>query len=443
MKKSTRFLLAAGATLAVLVSASSCGNRRAEKEAEAERARQEKLAEQKSIEKEREIAFQRAADSVYNHARDSVQTAMGYDKDAWSRLYDANIALSQTDIKQWNILQQNVDTLIAQNARQAVKEIESLLGRYKIYTNSDDKDLAQELVWEYSEYMSRRTWVKDAGDEMDASEKADALKPHLPWDMFGSTKADEKEYAYSSQKYFVNWDNYDYGKSRQQEIENAVLNIIDKMNRSLDKAILAETKKFAKYYPMLDLEKSGMPAEYRKYCNIDPLAYSEEHGWGFEYLFPGLNVVRGISVYDSKLDVDFFGVEGADYKLVKVATGKWQVVRTDKNGQVVKTPVFTHNTDYGYSVYTVPDSYDNDFSYEPGVNMGVHINVREVVWSKRGADDQYRDPTGKLEARRDSLAKEVARLEVLDKRMLQISHQADSVAKIKQQQYMARRFNKR
>ena len=53
-------------------------------------------------------------------------------------------------------------------------------------------------------------------------------------------------------------------------------------------------------------------------------------------------------MYNPKLNVNFFGDKNANYKLVKMGQGKWQVVRTDKNGRKAKTPVFTYDVDYSY-----------------------------------------------------------------------------------------------
>ena len=445
MKKSTKILLTAGAALAVLVSASSCGNRRAKKEAEAERARKEAAAAQKAADdaaKTLELQINKEKKAVYDHARDSVLDANGYDRAVWNQLDAAQSKLYELDnLSQKTILCQRVDTLVAKQVRQSANEIESLLAKYKIWVD-DKEDLFSKVESEYFDHVNNREIAKNNAEEYDEAEKAEMLAPELPYNFFGNSAGNSR---YDYEKYVVDWNDSEYGESRQKEIENGVLKIFGKMNQALDNAIAAEVKKFAVYYPELDIEKSGMPAEYRKYHNIDFTLYNYDDGYRFEYVQPKLVVERGVSVYDSKLKVDFFGEEDATYKLVKVSEGQWQVVRTDKNGHVAKTPVFSHNVDYGYAIYSYgkDDTIQDSFRFEPGANMGVHVTVREVVWSKTGKDDRYPDPKGQIAAKRDSVAKEVARLEVLNDRMREISHQADSVAKIKQQQYMARRFNKR
>ena len=442
MKKSTKFLLTAGATLAVLVSASSCGNRRAEKEAEAERARKEAEAKaQKAADeaaKTLQLQLDKEGKAVYDQARDSVLAANGY-KDVYNQFYSAQDSLYRLDnLSQKTILFEHVDTLIAKQVRQSAEEIKKYLAKYQIFIQDNEK-LFSKVEDEYRDYVLNRSIVNNHAEDYDESEKADMLKSHFPYNFIGNSEG-------RTNYYIVDWYDSEYGESRQQEIENGVLKIFDKMNLALDKAILAEIKKFAVYYPELDIEKSGIPAQYLKYLKPkDPLDLYDGDRFGDMMLWPKLVVRRNISVYDSKLKVDFFGEEDAKYQLVKVSDGKWQVVRTDKNGHVERTPVFSHNVDYDYYMYSI---YQNDqtedfFQFEPGANMGVRITVNEVVWSKTGKDDRYPDPKGQIAAKRDLLAKEVARLEALNEHMSQISHQADSVARIKRQQYMARRFHKK
>jgi hypothetical protein len=357
----------------------------------------------------------------------------------YNQLYSTQVSLSRLNgLSQKTILFDQVDTLTARQVRQSAEEIKNFLAMYKIFIQ-DNENLFSKIEREYSDHALNRSIVNNHAEDYDESEKADMLKPHSPYNFFGNSEG-------RTNFYVVDWYDFKYGESRQQEIENGVLKIFDKMNHSLDKAILAEIKKFAVYYPELDIEKSGIPAQYLKYLKPeDPLDYCDDEFSFDKMLWPKLVVQRAISVYDSKLKVDFFGKEDAKYQLVKVSDGKWQVVRTDKNGHVERTPVFSHNVDYDYYMY---GTYQNDqtedtFEFEPGANMGVHITVGEVVWSKTGKDDRYPDPKGQIAAKRDSLAKEVARLEALNEHMSQIHHQADSVARIKKQQYMARRFNKR
>ncbi len=444
MKKSTRFLLAAGATLAVLVSASSCG-RRAEKEAEAERARKEAEAKaQKAADeaaKTLQLQLEKEGKAVYDQARDSVLAANGY-KDVYNQFYSAQDSLYRLDnLSQKTILFEHVDTLIAKQVRQSVNEIESWLAKYKIWVD-DKEDLFSKVESEYFNHVSNRSIANRNAEDYDEAEKANLLAPDLPYYFFGNSEGKDSRY----EKYIVDWYDSEYGESRQKEIENGVLKIFDKMNQALDKAITAEIKKFAVYYPELDIEKSGIPQQYLKHLKTkDPLDYWNDRFMFDQVVESKLVIGRTISVYDSKLKVDFFGEEDATYKLVKVSEGKWQVVRTDKNGHVAKTPVFSHNVEYDYNMFSCGkgDPVNDSFWFEPGANMGVHITVSEVVWSKTGKDDRYPDPKGQIAAKRDLLAKEVARLEALNEHMSQISHQADSVARIKQRQYMVRRFHKK
>ncbi len=90
-------------------------------------------------------------------------------------------------------------------------------------------------------------------------------------------------------------------------------------------------------------------------------------------------------VYDSKLKNDFFADVSADYELVSKGDNKWQVVKTDKNGKISKTHVFSDKGD----VHEGWGSYDKDdkdrFVATQGKNMGVKIYqtvIKEVKHSE-------------------------------------------------------------
>ena len=428
MKKATKFLLTAGATVATLVAASSCGNRRAEKEAEAERAPKE--------------AQKWELDSVYRHARDSVLDVLNYDETIYPRLFDAEQELERIDgLSQKSKLRENVDALIAKRSLVCATEIKNLLAASGVYI--DETELAEIIKQAYFEYAEMRTRVSDIDvlgiyDHLSPAEKAEEkarlLRPPMS-ELFGT-------------RGIVDWRKYNLSTESQKSIERAALKIWSGANNEIYDAIVVMVKKFAVYYPELDVEKSGLPDRYIEYASMlpDPVCYESGVGFGFENAESVLLMERSASVYGADLDASFFCKQGAKYQLVKLSEGKWQVVRTDKNGRVAKTPVFEDNyAGYGYSLFSVPkeEKQEDIFSFAPDDDKGVYISVREVLWRKKGKDDRYPDPMGKIVAKRDSVMKELAYLRPLDERMLQIRHQADSVAKIKQQQYMARRFNKR
>lgn len=442
MKKLQKFALATGLAVATLASLNSCKSRE-QKEADAEKARQEQLAEEKQAEKERKMMESK----VYEIARDSVLNARGYQDDVYDRLTSARTALyNLDDFSQHRVLRERVDTIVVQHSRQCATEILKLFGKYNLrmserYTkgDSDQNVLANDALGQYYEYAANRTCAKYIED---ATQKSEMHKACMPWLLFGNSEEDEQKNK-SRWDYAIDWGKYEYGAARQAEIQNAVLKIFDKMNHNLDNALRAECKKFAAYYPILDISKSGMPAEYAKqFADYDPINFDEEHGFEFEYAPSELCVSRSVSVYDSKLDVDFFGEPNATYKLVKVAKGKWQVVRTSKNGKVAKTPVFSHNVDYSYNAYAYYGGDSNSFGFEPGANMGVHVYVTEPLWNKVGINDKYPDPDGKIAAKRDSLTAEISRLEKLDEEMGHIYCVADSIAKLKQQEYIQRNRQK-
>lgn len=425
MNKLKKSFLVAGATITALGSLNSCKNAG------------EQNADPQGIKTERETELKKRADNVYALTRDSVLKANGYDRSVYSNLINASNKLCSIDaLSQKTILRRNIDTLIARHARSTAQEITKFLNEHNVRVSKRSKtsilrrisitDFAHD---EYIEYLDNKAWAKSKvyGD----SEKIENVKAKLPQGMFGTS--DNRFDCYA-----IDWSKYNYNKTHQDEIERGVLKIFDKMNRGLDIALRTEVKKFAVYYPVLNIGTKGVPAEYAGfYEDYDPIDYdSDTDKFECEYASTNLCVSRSVNVYNPKLNVNFFGDKNANYKLVKMGQGKWQVVRTDKNGRKAKTPVFTYDVDYSY--YTHGGSrHDDEFEAEPGTNMGVRIYVSEEVWYRSGElNDKYPDPTGKIAAKRDSLTKEINRLEKLNDRMWKISGVADSIARIKYNEYL-------
>lgn len=434
MKKLHKFALATGLTVATLASLNSCKSRE-QKAAEAEKARQEQLAEQQRQEREHEALLLNEAEKAASHVRDSVLNALGYRyvNDGWTDEYVARDLENRT---QMNVLVEQVDTMINQKAKQYADKITSVLNKYGLCMpgvnryGEDATSKQNNILKDYclSAFNDYRFVIeaKKQGEEI----KDLGIDARLPYGMFG-----EK----------FDWG--EYGESRRREVKTAVVAIFDEMCQDIIRTVPQITKKFAKYYPIFDLSK--IPAEYAKY-------FPDPNGWWIhpesgECFLNGaicngdLVVSRRVRVYDSQLPVDFFG-EDADYKLVKVAEGKWQVVRTDKSGKVSKTKVFTHNTDYETYGSSYETNYDKSdvgtcsFSFEPGVNMGVSIFVNELVFvqPRQIKDDKCPDPDGRIAARVDSLrAVSVSKKAEYD-RMSAIRHHADSLAQVAFVQYKAK-----
>ena len=435
MKQAKKFVLAAGVTLATMGMLNSCKNR-AEKEAEAKRAKQEQLDEY-------EKAMKKQSTIVWNDARDSVYKAHGYDRvvadSLYSRLFKIRDELQDLSRTQKDILGAAVDTIIIQKSRVYADEMLNLFKKYNLHVNNisvfrenlSGKDLLAEQAYsEYFDYARFRTNKKHNPEFVE-----DELKnkeSFLPYSMFGNSK------SVNGMRYNIDWAEYEYGENRQKEIQNAVLKILARMNHDIDNALRAEVKKFAVYYPKLDLNGANVPAEYKSiFKDYDPIDYFEGDysSWGFEHVDQSLSIGRSVRVYDSKLDVNFFGEPDMEYKLVKVAKGKWQVTRKDKNGNVSKTPVFSHNVDYEYG-----ESWGDErteLHFEPGANMGVHIYSNEVLWSKKSEkSDEITSP--EIVAKKAELNKEYDRISKERERMYEIQDLAEKIARQKYEEFMAK-----
>ena len=198
-----------------------------------------------------------------------------------------------------------------------------------------------------------------------------------------------------------------YGASRQSEIIDIVKKRYAQMMSELKSNRIAIAKEFADYYPILDINR--IPKQYRKYFDKYDVAMKEwegpvEYSYKDAYFGTGISVEKSVKVYDSKLKPEFFNVPGATYKLVQVAKGKWKVVRTLKSGKKDETHVFTDNVDYCTvgNVFVGEDvkSGDSSFRASAGINLGVHIDVREYEYVAHPTkSDELPDPNGKRAAR--------------------------------------------
>lgn len=210
----------------------------------------------------------------------------------------------------------------------------------------------------------------------------------------------------------------EYGESRKQEIVNIVENGYQKMKSELKKHRLQIAKDFAVYYPELDL--SQVPQQYRSLFNADAAEHESEGGTYYEYSYLNnqpLQVIRSVSVYDSKLKPEFFNDTNVDYSLIKVDKGKWQVIKkSKKTGKVIaKTPVFSHNVDYsmfGWTCYGKPG--ETRFNASAGTNVGVHISVTECLWMSKNPKSDILPQTKETQQRIAKLSAKAERFEKLD-----------------------------
>ena len=239
-----------------------------------------------------------------------------------------------------------------------------------------------------------------------------------------------------------------YGEERKAEIKNKAAAIIATTEQNLVQNRKAVEARYLDYY-------SAAPQHFKTDLGI------EYGGEGTEYAgYTDLNYVSGdvamitsrrIDVYDSNLDVDFFGEPGATYKLVQIAEGKWQVVKTRSNGTVEKTPVFSDNKTF--ETYTdvrslkdengravpIPTVGASKLWFEAGTNMGVRVYFDEVVKVDRNNKTWTPQYTPAEQRKIDSLQKQIARKAEWADKKYELGRQSDSIARAMTQ----RRFGNR
>jgi hypothetical protein len=233
---------------------------------------------------------------------------------------------------------------------------------------------------------------------------------------------------FASEVIVPNIDFGNYGEPRQQEIIKTVNDHFAQMLNELYANRKHIERTFADYF-------AGGQAT----INETSVVYCGEGTYSAGYARYNItyrNTTRSVSVYDSKLPVSFFGDSDAIYKLHQVSPGKWYVSKQYANGKIEKTAVFQDKVDYSTYTYTSNEKGKSEFSFVPGVNMGVRIKVCEVT-DVQTAKKQFKGPSfarqiDSLNVRKDSLVRK-------DKEYKKAQRLAHSVA----QQKLQQRINQR
>lgn len=244
-------------------------------------------------------------------------------------------------------------------------------------------------------------------------------------------------------------DNSRFGDERKTEIKQKVAAIIATTEQNLIANRKVVEARYADFYSAAPQDiKDEVGIAYGPEGNIDP---------GYE----NLNDVSGddrvmvtnrrIDVYDSNLDVDFFGEPGATYKLVQIAEGKWQVVKTRSDGTVEKTPVFSDNKTFETYTYArslkdedgralpIPKVGTSELWFEAGTNMGVRVYFNEVVNVEKNKKTWKPQFTPAEQRQMDSLREQIAKKSEWSHKQWELGRQSDSIARAMTQ----RRFGNR
>lgn len=411
-KKAKTFLLGISALAGVALT--SCGKEQSSK--------QESRVPQKQ---EQKFDVEKARKEYKEHCADSIRVANGYnDMRAQQRqISDSIYAVeAQKGTIEWeSSLGGAIQAAVESSGNKILdgffQELDALLGKYKISLKSHFHG-EDDMYWEF--------YNNDEYDGVSYIYKSDLI--------YTGVVVDDEDFDYSEEQYeklIKNIGNIveesQYGQQRKDEIMAAVRKLINQTKKKLITSRKATEAKFSDYYVAMDDE--DLAFQYGGEGDTD---------YGYEHLNHGRDILaktKHIHVYDSKLPVEFFGDEGAEYKLVSLGNNKWYVQKKTASGKIEKTAVFTDagkvaESTYCYGKEWFDPSYS--FSYTPGDNMGVHIETRETTVLKT-AKKQWTCP--------QTVANELKYLEQqqatlsgqnisLWNKMDSVSHYADSVANV-------------
>ena len=217
----------------------------------------------------------------------------------------------------------------------------------------------------------------------------------------------------------------------ENESLQEVTQILDKAKQDLISSRKNIEKSFSDYYLLTDDDKKKMGVEPESGEMGPAYGYGELNDKKINGKY--LITEKSIRVYDSNLDIEFFGDPLADYKLVSLDKYKWQVIKTYRKGKVKKTPVFSDKKEY--KIHTFIASKKSDcpapkFEYVPGANIGVHVGYTESkITAKRKKNWIVKTPKH-IQHQIDSLDNEIKDKERLEKLRLRAEQNADSIAAV-------------
>lgn len=218
-----------------------------------------------------------------------------------------------------------------------------------------------------------------------------------------------------------------YGENQKNNMKAAVDAIVAKTKNSLIASREAVEQKYSDYYLVSEDNRKYLGTSYWAEGDFG-YGYDDLNGWmNSKYLAKH----RSIDVYDSNLNVEFFGDKDATYKLVSLGDGKWQVVKTYSNGKTEKTHVFTDAKTF-YESFRPSDEAvrvgTSEFDFEAGRNMGVRVYWDEIVEVQQRKKDWNLVIPQETQRKIDSLTKEMENKEALFNSQLKKLHEADSIA---------------
>lgn len=218
----------------------------------------------------------------------------------------------------------------------------------------------------------------------------------------------------------------DYGQPQKDNMKATV----DKTAKKAIQDLIAARKSVENKYNPYYLIAEG----YRKNLGV-----CEEGEGCYSYGYSDIDFTNSkymitksyVDVYDSKLETEFFGDPNAKYELLSHGNGKWQVVKTSKDGAVSKTHIFedlkkfSEYTEFGNEPQKIGET---KFGFTPGYNYGVRVSFEKVTNVQRRQKDWVAKLPKDVQHTVDSLRQQDEITEMLENEMYKKFKEADSIA---------------
>ena len=218
----------------------------------------------------------------------------------------------------------------------------------------------------------------------------------------------------------------DYGQSQKDNMKATVDKIAKKATQDLIAARKSAENKYDPYYLMSE--------DYRKnlgVCDEGEGCYS--YGYGdIDFTNSKYMITKSyVDVYDAKLETEFFGDPNAKYELLSHRNGKWQVVKTSKDGTISKTHIFEDQKNFSeYTEFSNEPKKigETNFGFTPGYNYGVRVSFEKVTNVQRRQKDWVVKLPKDVQHTVDSLRQQDEITEKIQNEMYKKFEEADSIA---------------
>jgi len=376
---------------------------------------------------------QKISKEYYLRVRDSIETVNGAKKynaqylskpASWTdenEIYDL-----QYDYSLGGVMDREVGSKGIKIVNNAYKQIVAELAKYKV---SLDESITQDEGTFYVKVNYLDYW--DKKNEY----TAEVSKFNLCFIGAGQQSKYDDDYSMADEEWkdlyqaIVNAvEASDCSEYQKNSMKIKTSHIIEKAQRNLIASRKSVEAAYADYMLLPEDFQETMGINYEGEGSYS-YGYGDLNAYNNKYL----NTRRYISVYDSKLNIDFFGEENATYELVLLKENTWQVIKKSADGTITKTHVFEDRQEFSnYPMFSDEPLKigETDFRFSPGYNFGVHVISDQVVDVQRRKKDWNMKLPKDVQYTVDSLCAEIAEKQALENKMYAAYHEADSIAKV-------------